>query len=60
MMSMNVAETDQSLPPQAADTAVVVAESASSGPTWMLIIVMGLAVMLAARPRKDSSSHLGR
>ncbi|MEO1042206.1 MAG: hypothetical protein AAFX52_07940 [Pseudomonadota bacterium] len=40
------------------EAAVAVAESASGLPSWMFIIVMGLAVMIAARPRKQPVGRL--
>ncbi|MEO1657964.1 MAG: hypothetical protein AAFR65_09600 [Pseudomonadota bacterium] len=59
MAGMILADSSQAQTPTAAETTIVVAETAASGPSWMLIIVMGLAVMLAARPRKDPSDRLG-
>ena len=46
--------------PDTAEAALAVAETAAAAPTWPLIVVMGLAVIIASRPRPDMSGRKGR
>ncbi len=44
----------------AVDSAVTVAESATSAPSWFLAVLVLIAIVFAARPRKDDLDGRGR